>query len=187
MNKTYVITALSIPIVLFFTGLILGSLSTNHFATAGLLLSILSAVITILVAFRNALKARRAAINDIEPYEPISAKRLKLFSTTVLTSDPVTNLQKQLEELRRDHETLADHVDMRIESVFNYAQMAHERLTRHKEVELPQILSAQSEIIIVGAASSLIGTFVVFSPEHVYSAFSQLVTIGISLATQALN
>lgn len=186
MNKTHLIAALSVPIVLLFAGLVLGSLSTNYFAAAGLLLSLFSAVITILVASKNALEARRAAINGIEPYEPISAKRLKLFSSTVLTSDPVRNLQKQLEELRREHEALADYVDMRVELIFNYAQMAHERLTQHKEVELPQILSSQSGVIIVGAVSSLIGAVVVFSPEHVYSAFSQLVTIGISLAIKVV-
>lgn len=184
MSKTHLIAALSVPSILLFAGLVLGSLSTNYFAAAGLLLSLLSAVITIFVASKNALKARQAAITGIEPYEPISAKRLKLFSRTVPTSDPVRNLQKQLEELRRDHEELADNVDRRVESVFNYAQMAHERLTQHKEVELPQILSAQSGVIIVGAVLSLLGAVVVFAPDHVYGAFSQLVRIGVSLAIQ---
>src|SRR5690625_3547364 len=184
MSKTHLIAALSVPSILLFAGLVLGSLSTNYFAAAGLLLSLLSAMITIFVASKNALKARQAAITGIEPYEPISAKRLKLFSRTVPTSDPVRNLQKQLEELRRDHEELADNVDRRVESVFNYAQMAHERLTQHKEAELPQILSAQSGVIIAGAVLSLLGAVVVFAPDHVYGAFSQLVTIGVSLAIQ---
>lgn len=177
MSKPNLIAALSVLIVLIFAGLVLGSLSTNYFAAAGLLLSILSAVVTILVASKNALEARRAAINGIEPYEPISAKRLNLFSPTVLTSDPIRNLQKQLEELEKGHKELANYVDQRVESVFNYAQMAHKRLTQHKEVELPQILSAQSGVIILGAFLSLLGTVVVFAPDHFYRAFSQLVTI----------
>lgn len=182
MSKSHLITALSVPIILLVAGLILGSLSTNYFATAGLLLSLISAVITILITFKNAVNARRAAINVIVPFEPISAKRLSRFSGTVLTSDPIKNMQKQLEELRRDHEELAKYVDDRIETAFFLVQKGHAKLTQHKEVELPQILSAQSGAIIVGAFLSLIGAVVIFAPAHLYSAFSQLVKLGMSLA-----
>ena len=181
MSKTPLVAALSIPIGLLCIGMILGSLPTNYFGAAGLLLSLLSAVITILVASRNALKARRAAISDIEPYEPISAKRLKLFSRTILTNNRIDNLEKQLAELRQDHEALADYVDQRIEFALGYAQIAHERLTKHEEIELPQILGAQSGIVIIGAALSLLGAIVVFAPEHVYGAFSGIITASGSL------
>lgn len=181
MSKSHLIAILLVPFVLLAAGLALGSLSTNYFAAAGLLLSLISAVITILIAFKNAVKARRAAINVIVPFEPISAKRLNRFSGAVLTSNPIENLQKQLEELRRDHEDLARYVDDRVETAFFLVQKGHARLTQHREVELPQILSAQSGAIIMGAFSSLIGAVVIFAPEHLYSAFSQLVKIGMSL------
>lgn len=181
MTRTHLIAALSIPIGLLFIGMILGSLSTNYFSAAGVLLSLLSAVITIHVASRNAIKARRAAISDFEPYEPISAKRLKMFSRTILTNNRIDNLEKQLAELRQDHETLADRVDERYEFVFNYAQKAHERLTKHEEVELPQILGAQSGVVIIGAVLSLLGAIVVFAPEHVYGAFSEVNSTAVSL------
>lgn len=182
MSKSHLMAALSVPIILLVAGLVLGSLSTNHFAAAGLLLSLISAVITILISFNNATKARQAAITVIAPFEPTSAKRLSQFSGTVLTRDPIKNLQKQLEDLRRDHEDLAKYVDDRVETALFLVQKGHARLTQHKEVELPQILSAQSGIIIMGAFLSLIGAVVIFAPEHFYSAFSQLVKIGMSLA-----
>lgn len=184
MSRAQLATALGALVILLFAGLVLGSSPTNYFATAGLLLSLASVLITIVVALKNARKARQAVINGIEPYKPISAKRLKLFSPNVPTGDRVANLEKQLVELRKDHETLADYVDARVESVFNYALKAHERLTMHEAVSLPQILSAQSGVIIIGAVFSVIGTFVVFAPDHFYSAFSQIVKIGSSLVTQ---
>src|SRR5690606_9014165 len=134
--------SLSVPALLLAAGLILGSLPENHFPAAGITLSVVATIVTILVAGANASRAWSAQRNGIEPYEPISAKRMKLFSNVILTNDPYRNIQKQLDELYGKHENLADYVDMRVEQVCNYAQLAHERLAKHEEITLPTILAS---------------------------------------------
>ncbi|WP_185268831.1 hypothetical protein [Halopseudomonas xiamenensis] len=178
MKRPILILSLSVPAFLLAAGLILGSFPENHFPAAGITMSVVATVVTILVSGANASKAWSAQRKGIEPYEPISAKRMKLFSNVTLTSDPYQNIQRQLDELYGKHENLADYVDMRIEQVFNYAQLAHERLTEHEEVTLPMILASQSGIIIAGATLSLAGAVALFAPDQLYEGFSGLIELA---------
>ncbi|MGY8811504.1 MAG: hypothetical protein ACKVK5_10760 [Pseudomonadales bacterium] len=167
-------------------GMLLALLSTNYFAPVGLVLSISSSAATIAIAFTDAVKARQAEIQGIEPYEPISGKRIRMFDGLVLTSDRIANIEKQLQLVQGKHEELADRLHARFETAMMLARLANERLTQHEEVDLPLMISKHSGAIIASAWLAILGTTIVFAPDAIYSAFSELNGMLSSIVSGAL-
>ncbi len=172
MNRKHVTIVTGLTGGIFLGGMALALVDTNHFAAAGLVLSLASSGTTIGIAFRDAIRAREAEIKGIEEYPPISARRIKFPSGVIHTPDRILNIEKQVRELYGRYETLADHLDARVEQMMTMAQLAHERLTLHEEVELPKMISSNAGTVIAGGSMAILGTIAVFAPDQVYAAFS---------------
>lgn len=178
-SPVYIMAAATTALI--FSCMLLAALSTNYFGPVGLVLTLLASAVTMGVALKDAISAKRAAAKGIEPYEQITANRLQLFSKVMPQSDPLKPLDLKLQELRGDHQTLANYVDSRVNFLLRHSQSAHERLTYHEEVGLPVMLSKHAGTIILGAWLAILGAVAAYAPDHVYSLFAGLNEIGAEL------
>jgi len=172
---------------LFLCGLALGSLDTNYFGPFGLTLSAISSIATICIAARGVTEALEARKRWTEPEEDEPTEPMNFRSNVTPSGDRLKDLEAKLNELTARYRDLASHVEARFDMSLAVAMDAHERITAHEDLTLPELLAKHAGPVIAVATCSLAGTVAAFAPVLLHQSFQSLLLHAGALAKAVLG
>lgn len=173
------IYALAIPLLLI-TSVALGFLKGNWFLELGLAVVAASVAASMILAFRNGLKAKRAEVVEFESYLPeedTSESHTFKFTADIMgvnTNNPIAHLQKQIDEIKRV--AVQDEKNFRASLRFTdmRVKICLAQLRYHEEVTLPQILGEGAGAIVLAGVLTVIGSAYLAFPVVFYNSFSSI-------------
>lgn len=155
----------------------LGFLGENWFLVFGLVIVVLSAATSMILAFLGGRKAADAEKVEYESFLPEvddSQSHSFKFSASLMgvdTQNPTKHIQDQIEEIKRvavqdekNFRVLQKFTDRRVDICF--AQIRY-----HEEVTLPKILGRGSGSIILAGALTIVGSAYLAFPDVLHKRF----------------
>ncbi len=173
------IYALTIPSLLV-VSLGLGFLKENWFLELGLAVVAASVAASMILAFRNGLKAKQAEVVEFESYLPEvdeSESHTFKFAANIMgvnTHDPISHLQKQIDEIKK--------VAWQDEKNFRFALritdqrvgICFAQLRYHEEVTLMKVLGEGAGAIVLAGVLTIIGSAYLAFPVVFYDGFTSV-------------
>jgi len=165
----------------------LGFFQANYFIGLGLLLVVISSCIGLFITYRNARKAKAAALVTLKDYLPpdnYSESHTFKFSSQlggIDTRNPIPGIIKQIEELQRH--SIADEKTAFKRHMLNSARIdiCLANLRFHEEVTLARIMGQGSGFLMLSLGLTLWGSVYLAIPDSIYQISKKISNFLISL------
>lgn len=147
----------------------LGLSENNHMLIFGLLLAVISGLVTIALAATAKLQALRATF---EPTPSVAQNKSYSFSNTTAIHHYPTEELRELASLRQDLRALQDLHDkavFEIAALKTHMRLCFDNIRYHEQITLPHALAGQAGAIIVATLMTLVGTALCALPDIAYA------------------
>jgi outer membrane murein-binding lipoprotein Lpp len=158
-----------------------GSLEQNHMIFLGLLIAIFAGLATIAITLASKIQALRT---DFQPTEPVWENPSSCFKNTANMHGYKTELDRQLEHMRQDVNSLKDdqqRSEREIKTLQTHMRICFDLIRYHEEITLPQALSGQAGTIVITTLLTLLGTAMTATPDIFYTASKWLLSQAVNL------
>ncbi|WP_271043208.1 hypothetical protein [Pseudomonas sp. VB3] len=165
-------TALGIGLVLVLvvtTFTALGLSENNHMLVFGLLLAVISGLVTIALAATAKIQALRATF---EPAPLVAQNKSHSFSNTTAMHHYPSEELRELASLRQDLRTLQDlhgNAVFEIAALKTHMRLCFDNIRYHEQITLPHALAGQAGAFIVATLMTLVGTALCALPDIAYA------------------
>ncbi|MGE7990309.1 hypothetical protein ACQKPE_04510 [Pseudomonas sp. NPDC089554] len=146
----------------------LGLAEKNYMLGFGLLLAVLSGLVTIVLAVTAKIRALRTIF--LPTPAPVENKSFSFSNTTAMQnfrsddSRELASLRQDLRALQQKHESTASEVNV----LKTHMRLCFDNIRYHEEITLPYALAGQVGIVIVATMLTLVGTALCAYPDSAY-------------------
>ncbi len=173
-------TTFAIILATLVVSIALGFFQANYFIGLGLLLVVISSCIGMFITYRNARKAKAAALVTLDDYLPpdnYSESHTFKFTSQlggIDTRNPIPGILKQIEELQKH--SISDEKNAFKRHMTNSARIdiCLANLRFHEEVTLARIMGQGAGVVMLSIGLTLWGSIYLAFPNEIYSAFKQI-------------
>lgn len=176
------IYAITIPSLLI-VSVALGFLKENWFLELGLAVVVASVAASMILAFRNGLKAKQAEVIEFESYLPeVDTSESHTFKFTadimgVNTNNPILHIQKQIDEIKRVAGQDEKNFRAALRSTDLRVSICFAQLRYHEEVALPKILGEGAGAIVLAGVLTIVGSAYLAFPNAFYNGFAAVASL----------